>query len=211
MFEIFVFINPIGIHCYDIEKIIQETIAELDLDVSYHIIPSASHRIIKEDIHRRRCANNMLRSFSFYTRIANRALADYHAIKILYGNKKARKFLMKVQARLENDATENEADITNSIIQELNMKSDQIDSLRNSEYVKESIAHDNKIFNEWNINKTPTTVIFDNNDISRNGILIENTISKESLIKLLKASNSTQFDISTENFEENQINHLRVL
>jgi hypothetical protein len=54
MFEIFLFINPIGIYCYDTEKQIRNTVDELGIDVCYHYISIANVCLVNDDAIRRR-------------------------------------------------------------------------------------------------------------------------------------------------------------
>lgn len=74
MYEIFLFINPIGIYCYDIEKQIQDTIKELDVDACYHFVPITNINAIKEDVFRRRKESQNVIELSKYTMATTRAL-----------------------------------------------------------------------------------------------------------------------------------------
>ena len=181
MYEIFLFVNPIGIYCYDTEQELRRVIRDLDLEVSFHIIPISSVAIIKEDVHRRRCKGQTLENVSYYTHIANRALADYHAIKIMYGNKRARAFLIELQKRIQYGTDQKTVKLTDKVISDLNMSVTKISELRETDYVQDSIKQDRKICDQWNITKTPTTVIFNEDDATENGVMLEDTVSKDAL------------------------------
>lgn len=68
MFEIFLFINPIGIYCYDTEKQIRKTVDELGVDVCYHYIPIANVCLINDDAIRRRKDDQKLPDISNFSR-----------------------------------------------------------------------------------------------------------------------------------------------
>ncbi len=121
MYEIFLFINPIGIYCYDIEKQIQDTIKELDVDACYHFVPITNINAIKEDVFRRRKESQNVIELSKYTMATTRALQDYHAIKLAYGNKKARKFIFTLQQKLCKDCSQYNIELPGQVIDELGL------------------------------------------------------------------------------------------
>ena len=77
MFEIFLFINPIGIYCYDTEKQIRKTVDELGVDVCYHYIPIANVCLINDDAIRRRKDDQKLPDISNFSRATYEALENY--------------------------------------------------------------------------------------------------------------------------------------
>lgn len=185
MFEIFLFINPIGIYCFDIEKRIQDAIKELDIDdVCYHFVPITNVEIIQDDIIRRRRDNQKIYDISSYSLTASQALEDYHAIKIAYGNKKARDFVFNLQQQLSDGRIDFSVDILTKVMQEQNLNIKRIQSLRSSDFIQESIKQDQKLARQWKIQKTPTTIIFDENQTSDSGILLEGLANQDDLISL---------------------------
>lgn len=184
MFEIFLFINPIGIYCYDTEKQIRKTVEELDLDVCYHYIPIANVCLVNDDAIRRRKEAQKLPDISTFSKATYEALENYHAIKLGYGNKKAREYLYELQKRLSNDASIYSHELLKNINSKLNIKSDTINSFRKSDYLRTSIEEDQKLANQWNVKATPTTVLFDENN-DQNGILLEGPIRQNDLVSLL--------------------------
>lgn len=184
MYEIFLFINPIGIYCYDIEKQIQDTIKELDVDACYHFVPITNINAIKEDVFRRRKESQNVIELSKYTMATTRALQDYHAIKLAYGNKKARKFIFTLQQKLCKDCSQYNIELPGQVIDELSLNLKKINSVKDGDYINDSIHQDQKLAEQWNITKTPTTVIFKENDESC-GILLEGTLKHDDLVSLL--------------------------
>lgn len=209
MFEIFLFINPIGIYCYDIERRIQRAIDELDIEVSYHLVPIANVHIVQDDMIRRKRNAQKLCQFSFYTLITNKALEYYHAIRFTNGNKKARDFLLELQKQLnENTIDHNYSDLFSTAINNLKINPKSIQSLKNSNYIKESIKQDQELAAKWDVKKTPTTVIFNENDASQTGMLVENMITHEELINLFMPENEAY---QPKQFNEMFTGHLRLI
>lgn len=183
MFEIFLFINPIGIYCFDTERQIRKITDELGIDVCCHYIPIANVSLVKDDIIRRRKDAQKLPDISSFSAATYDALKDYHAIKLAYGNKKAREYLYKLQKSLSHDASAYKPELRKQITQDLKIKISAIDSLKQSDYLRISIEEDQKLANQWNIKATPTIVLFNENN-ERNGVLRDGPVSQNDLFNL---------------------------
>lgn len=209
MFEIFLFINPIGFYCYDTENRVQKTLDELDLDASIHFVPIANVNVVQDDMIRRRCNAQKLCDLSFYTLTTNQALRIYHAIKIAYGNRKARQFLYDIQAKL-NDGTDS---CSNCLVKEMlakqNLNEERILALQKSVYVQDSITEDQTLADQWHIKKAPTTIIFNENENADSGVLLEGKIDQDELLKVFKPEHYTKTQNSFQNMFAT--NHLRLI
>lgn len=205
MFEIFLFINPIGIYCYDTEKQIRETVDELGVDVCYHYIPIANVCLIKDDVIRRRQDAQELPDISTFSTATYEALKNYHAIKLAYGNKKARRYLYELQKSLSKNAATYTPALLQKIATNLGIKFSDIDAIKKGDYLRTSIEEDQKLANQWKIKATPTTIIFDE-DSEQNGFLLEGPVNKQDLINLLVPDSSPCFP----DFLSAQ-NHLRLI
>lgn len=205
MFEIFLFINPIGIYCYDTEKLIRNTVDELGIDVCYHYIPIANVCLVKDDIIRRRKDGQKLPDISSISTATYEALRNYHAIKLSYGNKKARRYLYELQKHLSKDVSVYSPELFQKIIDKLNIKASTINTIKQGDYLKASIEDDQKLANQWNIKSTPTIVLFDEND-DQNGVLLDGPVSQQGLVTLLMPGCEKDFS----DFLSLQ-NHLRLI
>lgn len=208
MVEIFLFINPIGIYCYDLEEKIQKTIKKLSIDASYHFVPITSVGIVQEDMCRRRLLAKKQADFSYYTLTIDQALKDYHAIKIIYGNKKARKFLLTLQKQINEGHYSPDLNPVQASIEELNLNVREIQNMLKSEFIQNSLFQDQKLAQQWHIKTTPTTVIFDEDDASKNGILLEGLVEEKDLISIF----DNQCPLAANNYSKVQApNHLRLI
>ena len=184
MFEIFLFINPIGIYCFDTEKLIRNTVDELGIDVCYHYVPIANVCLVKDDMIRRRQDGQKSSDISSISTATYEALRNYHAIKLSYGNKKARRYLYELQKHLSKDASVYTPELFQKIIDKLNIKASTINAIKQGDYLKASIEDDQKLANQWNVKSTPTIVLFDEND-DQNGVLLDGPVSQQDLVTLL--------------------------
>lgn len=205
MFEIFLFINPIGIYCYDTERQIRKTVDELGVDVCYHYIPIANVCLVNDDAIRRRQDAQKLPDISTFSKATYEALENYHAIKLTYGNKKARRYLYELQKRLSQDASAYKPELLQEIATELDIKNSPIETIKQSDYLHTSIEEDQKLANQWRIQATPTTIIFDENN-DQNSVLLEGPVNQTDLIHLFLPNSSNWFS----NFLPQQ-NHLRLI
>ncbi|MEB3364266.1 hypothetical protein SDC49_13000 [Lactobacillus sp. R2/2] len=74
MFEIFLFVNPVGIYCYNTETLIKDAIDELNINSSYHFVPVINAKVIKEDIIRRK---KLVKELLIYRNIPLRLFRHY--------------------------------------------------------------------------------------------------------------------------------------
>lgn len=183
MFELFLFINPIGLYCYDVEQQLRKAEDELEITTSVHYLPILTTQTMSSDISRRRCASQMLSQPTAYSLIAENVLHDFHAIKMAYGNKKARRFLYTIQGILSDDALSYQDGLPRKIAESLGIDWASVELLRNSKYIEDSLADDIKLAEQWQIRENPSTVIFNEaNDDS--GILLEGKFEYADLLDI---------------------------
>ncbi|RVU69904.1 MULTISPECIES: DsbA family protein [Lactobacillus] len=209
MFEIFLFINPLGIYCYDTEKQITQTIKDLRIDACYHFVPIANVGVVQDDIIRRRRDHQKPMGVSSYTLATNETLEIYHAIKLVYGNKKARNFIFNLQQKLNYDSSCYCRDLLQKVMKEERVNYAEIESLLKSNHIKDSIAQDQKLAQQWHVKKTPTTVIFDEDKENDSGILLEGTLDQDTLMNIFSASNPSP--AASKTFQLFSTNHLRLI
>ncbi|RHW49052.1 DsbA family protein [Lactobacillus bombicola] len=185
MFEIFLFVNPIGIYCYDTEILIKEAIDELNLNTSFHFIPITNTKVAREDIIRRKKEGQKVNDIPQYTVASHQALRYYHAIRFEYGNKKARLYLISLQKAISRNFNNYSTDLPKKIILDLNLDFNRINNPRIDKYIKDSIQQDKELVKKFNVHNIPTTIIFNENG-NYNGILIEGTVAHDKLITLFK-------------------------
>ncbi|WEV71350.1 DsbA family protein [Lactobacillus sp. ESL0785] len=185
MFEIFLFVNPIGIYCYDTEVLIKQAINELNIDTSFHFIPITNTEVIKHDIIRRKKDGQKAIDIPQYTIAAFQTLRIYHAIKFEYGNKKARYYLIKLQQALNRDFNVYSEKLQQEIIKKLNLNFKRLKDPKISKYIDDSIERDKQLAKKSKVYNIPTTVIY-NESGNYNGIMLEGLVAHDKLIRLFK-------------------------
>ena len=187
MFEIFLFVNPIGVYCYDTEVSVKKTVGELDISSSFHFIPITNSKVIRDDIIRRKTCGQTINDIPEYTMAAYQALRNYHAIKLKYGNKKARSYLVNLQQAVSKNFSVYSQNLPKSVAVDLGLNYKRICDPKINKYIDDSIEQDKELARKFNIQTIPTTIFF-NESGDDNGLLVEGTIAHDKLLALLKNS-----------------------
>lgn len=207
MFEAFMFINPIGTSCYQVEQIMMKTIANTGLKASYHIVPVVTMRGIRNDLKRRQLPTSDIALFNEFSTAANDALRNYHAIKLIAGNKKARSFVIDLQSAINDKCEKYTPELVKNLISDLNLCPKTIEKTLVSQYLQESIDEDQRLAKKYNIQETPTTVVFDD-QVDQVDYLIEGSISDEELTNLVSPLARKQVCLSDRVLPHNPHLHL---
>ena len=185
MYEIFFFVNPIGSFCFDAEQEIEQVVDSWRLHVCYHMVPLASLETVKQDIFHRSLKHELRRDYGYYSHAAFATLNYYHAVRLSYGNKKARNFLCSVQRDLNRENYEYSSQLLKQIFNRLQVDEKQIERNLHDPCLEESINQDAALARKWKIENTPTTVIFNEDNCSNIGLLLEGRLSKKEIMKAL--------------------------
>ncbi|MDF7669384.1 MULTISPECIES: DsbA family protein [unclassified Lactobacillus] len=212
MFEIFLFVNPIGIYCYDTELLIKQATNELNIDTCFNYIPITNTKVISADIVRRRKDGQKLTDISKYSMASFQTLRIYHAIKLEYGNKKARAYIVELQQALNVNFNLYSENLQQKIAKKLNLDFKKINNPKADKYIDKSIKQDMDLADKMNVRNTPTTIIY-NESGNYNGILLEGTVAHDKLINVLKHDSCfiENFEEETKNCNLRKTNHLRLI
>lgn len=187
MYEVFFFVNPIGINCYESEQEIIAAINESQKKVVYHFIPMATLSTIRNDIRARNLETCNLNLFNKISTHTFNAIRDYHALKLIKGNKLARQFLLQLQKAINDDKKEYSFDVVKDILDNLNISVTKFTETRKSAYTQLSIDKDLKLAKELKVENTPTTFVF-NYDYDNCGLMIEGNVTREKIVTALAAN-----------------------
>ncbi|QNQ80745.1 DsbA family protein [Lactobacillus sp. PV034] len=161
MFEIFFFMNPLGINCYLNEKAIINGIDDSQKKVDYHFIPMANMTTIRNDLLARNLPTCDLNLFNKFSRRTFNAIKDYHAVKLIKGNKTARKFIFDLQAAVNENDKKYSKDLVNEFLQKYSINPSAFEETRMSKYVLYSMNKDSHLAKKFNVQTTPTTLFYD--------------------------------------------------
>ncbi|KRL63859.1 DsbA family protein [Lactobacillus psittaci] len=188
MFEVFMFVNPIGTCCYQTEQTIMKTMKEAKIATRYQLIPLANMHTIQSDLIRKHLCPSNLTIFNHASEATFTALKTYHAIKMAYGNKKARAFCLRLQHAINELNQPYSLTLVLNLFAELKLDASKVQAAEASPYLKESIAADEKLAQKWHIRDTPTTVIFNDED-ETSGLIIEGLLPYDELVQIINGEN----------------------
>lgn len=193
MYEVFFFVNPIGINCYESEQEIIRAINESKKKVVYHFIPIANLNTIRNDIRARNLKSGNLNLFNKVSAHTFNAIKDYHTLKLIKGNKIARQFLLQLQKAINDDKQEYSFDVVKNILNNLNISVAKFIETRKSTYTQLSINKDSKLAKELKVETTPTTFVF-NYDCDNYGLMIEGNVTREKIATALSTNSNHQYN-----------------
>jgi hypothetical protein len=192
MFEVFFFVNPLGTLCYHNEQTVISVLNEQQLSASYHLVPVVSMANIQTDLRRRGCSS-CLQQFNQTAAAMKQAQTDFYALKMLVGNKKARRFIFNLQAKLSQQATFSQM-LVDQLLHQLGINPALLANQFCQQTVEKAIQHDQQLTEQFGIQTTPTTVIY-NYEKNQTGHIFEGAISRADLDKVLTVNHSSSIHL----------------
>lgn len=197
MFEIFFFVNPIGINCYQNEQEIIAAVSGYKQNISYHFIPMTTMNTIRNDIRARHLSSSNVEIFNTFSQSAYNTTKDYHTLKLIVGNKKARQYIIKLQHAINDMGKIYSSELINEILSSLDVSIKSFKKNRESNYIKLSMDKDLKLADDLNVVTTPTTIIFNyDNDRGDSGMMIECCANREEIESAITGDRQTSSDNS---------------
>lgn len=180
MFELFLFINPLGLSCFQLENKIKLLAEELDLEICVNYLPLVTLDSMKADMVKRNWNFNTVINLAHYHEASLSAQNLYYAIQIAYGKKRARKFLFNLQEKLSYGKEEYSFDLAKKLISELKLDLKKIEGVKQDDCLKNAIGQDQQLAKKFHINSLPSAVIFDD-AVDDSGLLLDGEPSLDEL------------------------------
>ena len=184
MYEIFLFVNPLGIACYRNEQVLREFFDDRGARVCVTFIPIVSPTTVADDMRRKGLPTCNFTAFRKSSENTYEALRLFHAIKQTSGNKKARSFIYDLQKQVNSLCLPYSTKLASEVADRLGLDFEKILAFSHNASLQKSISNDQDIADRYQIQRTPTAVIF-NEDSSAAGVLIEGSFDKKGLEKAL--------------------------
>lgn len=172
MFELFLFINPLGLSCFQLENKIKLLAEELDLEICVNYLPLVTLDSMKADMVKRNWNFNTAINLAHYHEASLSAQNLYYAIQIAYGKKRARKFLFNLQEKLSCGKEEYSFDLAKKLISDLKLDLKKIEGVKQDDCLKNAIGQDQQLAKKFHINSLPSAVIFDD-AVDDSGLLLD--------------------------------------
>ncbi|MEO1773113.1 DsbA family protein [Candidatus Enterococcus ferrettii] len=189
MIEIYLFINPIGDRCLNIEKQITELMKKNDLKIQLRLIPlmnlhTVSDLLIREGLSKKDIRKRNKLSDNIYS-----AALDVKAAQ-LQGKKRGRIFLMKLQEELTKKKTTYSEELVYRLFSEVGGDMETFIEDRASDLVKELFIADQQIARDMNITKHPSAVIYNCANDAGTGVRVEGFSAIKYVINACKSRES---------------------
>lgn len=181
MIEIYLFVNPLGNICLNVEKEILKFVKTQNKKIQFRFIPLVNMKTINR-LMKTSNANDIDERNNLFENIYSAAL-DYKAAQ-LQGKKKGRHLLLSLQKAVSVDNISYSPELSETFLVEASGDLDMFRSDRQSEFVKESFQTDQQIAREMGIVTHPSAVVYNYASERDFGVLIENCCSAEDIKQL---------------------------
>ncbi|MGR3741493.1 DsbA family protein [Companilactobacillus sp. DQM5] len=183
MWEVFLFVNPLGSYCLNTETTILNFVDDHNIQAHFNFIAVNNLKNITDFMNRTNMDTSDLQLRNEITLSCYDAALTYKAASC-QGQKKARQLLMKIQYAINELNAEYNEDLIKNSAKELHIDYEELLADKECDLINSSFEADQLLAQEMNVTQTPSTVIFNYDSDDQNGILIDNH-SKEDLENIL--------------------------
>lgn len=208
MIEIYLFVNPLGGICLNVEKDILKLVETENKKIQFRFIPLVNMRTINDLIKLFEIPPHDIEQRNKLFEDVYSAALDYKAAQ-LQGKKKGRYLLLGLQKAVAENNIPYSSELAEQLVSEAGGDLDMFKADRQSEFVKESFQTDQQIAREMGIVKHPSAVVYNYTCDRDFGVLVENCESMDEIKKLCDTSEEN-LQFIHETFELNYYNEPRV-
>ncbi|MBL1229779.1 DsbA family protein [Enterococcus sp. BWB1-3] len=205
MIEIYLFVNPLGSICLDIEREILTFAQAENRKIQLRLIPLVNMKTIDFllKVHGIHPSDIKGRNQLFETTYS--AALDFKAAQ-LQGKKKGRHILLNLQSMITESGVGYSPDLAETLIVDAGGDLEMFKNDRKSSFVKESFQIDQQIAREMGVTQHPSTVIYNYACDRDYGVLVEGDISIQQIERLCETSekNYLHFHDSLELADNNE-------
>ncbi|MEI5995157.1 ClpXP adapter SpxH family protein [Candidatus Enterococcus mansonii] len=204
MIEIYLFVNPLGGICLNVEKDILKLVETENKKIQFRFIPLVNMKTINHLIKLFNIPSHDIEQRNQLFEDVYSAALDYKAAQ-LQGKKKGRHLLLGLQQAVAIDNIPYSLELSEKLVVEAGGDLDMFKADRQSEFVKESFQTDQQIAREMGIVKHPSAVVYNYTCDRDFGVLVEDCESMDEIKKLCETSEENMHYFH-ENFELNHYN-----
>lgn len=208
-FEFFLFVNPLGMKCYQSEQELIDSLSHISskVDVSiltFHNQHTVDHfmeqlNISKADIQDR----NQLYEVVYLAALAYKAAT-------LQGKKLGRNYLLRIQEFYNLEEGTFDEDAAFELAKEVGLDVQIFKHDLASDFVRKLFIRDQQIAREMSVVRTPALIIFQNQSPD-DGILIKERITKQRIMEELDHIVENFYDVRNEEVEQKNLKFQPVL
>lgn len=192
VFELYLFVNPIGLKCLNSEEEVLRFIESLELTeglkVHFRFLTFHNFNTVTQYMKRLNMpTNDLVLRNEVYLTIYDASLS--YKAALMQGKKRGRKFLMLLQKELNINLKKYTPELVNEVAKGANLDVEMFLEDKASSFVKRSYDADQKIAQEMNITTNPSLVIFDSFN-QQYGVLLEDIINCDGINEAFTRANS---------------------
>ena len=178
IFELFLFVNPLGTYCYRCENELLKFVRNSEFKVHYHFLTFHNLQTVNQYMKNQKLpVTDLDLRNDIYMKIYDAALS--YKAALLQGKRLGHQFLIELQQhkREYND------DLLEEILNKIEIDKKMFYEDKSSSAVKKAYDRDLQIAQEMNVTHTPSLVIFDNSN-QPYGLLLASSITAETIAEI---------------------------
>ena len=182
IFELFLFVNPLGTYCYRCENELLKFVSNSEFKVHYHFLTFHNLQTVNQYMKNQKLpVTDLDLRNDIYMKIYDAALS--YKAALLQGKRLGHQFLIELQQQIHQQKREYNDDLLEEILNKIEIDKKMFYEDKSSSAVKKAYDRDLQIAQEMNVTHTPSLVIFDNSN-QPYGLLLASSITAETIAEI---------------------------
>lgn len=190
MIEIYLFINPLGKLCLDMEEQLLALVEHENKKIQLRFIPLMNLKTVTDFINRKGIEASDIKERNRWTSMIYSATLDFKAAQ-LQGKRRGRQFLLSLQRAIHCDGKHYSRELARQLFAEAGGDLEMFIEDRESAFVAEAFTSDQEIAREMGIRKHPSAVVYNYACDRDFGVLIEDCRQIAEITKLCQTTEDT--------------------
>ena len=182
IFELFLFVNPLGTYCYRCENELLKFVRNSEFKVHYHFLTFHNLQTVNQYMKNQKLpVTDLDLRNDIYMKIYDAALS--YKAALLQGKRLGHQFLIELQQQIHQYKRAYNDDLLEEILNKVEIDKKMFYEDKSSSAVKKAYDRDLQIAQEMNVTHTPSLVIFDNSN-QPYGLLLASSITAETIAEI---------------------------
>lgn len=182
IFELFLFVNPLGTYCYRCENELLKFVRNSEFKVHYHFLTFHNLQTVNQYMKNQKLpVTDLDLRNDIYMKIYDAALS--YKAALLQGKRLGHQFLIELQQQIHQQKRAYNDNLLEEILNKVEIDKKMFYEDKSSSAVKKAYDRDLQIAQEMNVTHTPSLVIFDNSN-QPYGLLLASSITAETIAEI---------------------------
>lgn len=208
-FEFFLFVNPLGIKCYQSEQELIESLSYISSKVDVSILTFHNQHTVDHFMEQLDISEADIQYRNYLYEIVYLAALAYKAAT-LQGKKLGRNYLLRIQEYYNLEQGEFDEKVAFQIAKEVGLDVQIFKYDLASDFVRKLFIRDQKIAREMSVVRTPALIIFQN-ESNEDGIILKESITKQRIMDELNNIVENFYEIRNKEVQETDVKFKPVL